>query len=111
VRVGKVLIGLLMLAILLGLVAFAVWNPGQQLNVKILNHEYERIPFVYTVFLAFLAGVVLTLIFGFLYYFDMALAVRRARKEKKMLEAELTALRNLPVEEDILEPSETERRD
>ncbi len=110
-RVGKVLIGLLMLAILLCLVAFAVWNPGQQLNVRVFNYEYERVPFVYTVFLAFLAGVVLTLIFGFLYYFEMALAVRRARKERKMLEAELTALRNLPVEEESLEPFETERQD
>ena len=110
-RVGKVLIGLLMLAILMCLVAFAVWNPGQQLNVRILNHEYERIPFIYTVIIAFLAGVVLTLIFGFLYYSDMALAVRRARKEKKILEVELIALRNLPLEQDILGPSETERQD
>ncbi len=109
-KVVKVLMGLLMLAILLALAAFAVWNPAQQLNVKILNHFYERVPFVYTVFLAFLAGVVLTLVFGLLYYFDLALAVRRVRREKKMIEAELTALRNLPVEEDNLEPSEMERR-
>jgi uncharacterized BrkB/YihY/UPF0761 family membrane protein len=111
VRVVRILIGLLMLAILLALVAFAVWNPGQQLNVKILNQEYERVPFVYTVFLAFLAGVVLTLVFGLLYYFDMAMAMRRTRKEKKLLEAELTALRNLAVEEEPLDTQERERRD
>ena len=107
VRIGKILIGLLMLAILLALVAFAVWNPGQQLNVRVLNNTYERVPFVYTVFIAFLTGVVLTLIFGFLYYFEMALSVRRLRKEKRILESELTTLRNLPVEEEHLEPSIT----
>lgn len=110
-RVGKIIIGLLMLAILLALVAFAVWNPGQQLNVRIFNQEYERVPFVYAVFIAFLAGVVLTLIFGFLYYFEMALAVRRARKEKKRLEAELTNLRNLAVEEEALQTLERESGD
>ncbi|MCK4547131.1 MAG: LapA family protein [Candidatus Eisenbacteria sp.] len=104
-RVGKVLIGLLMLGILLALVAFAVWNPAQQLNVNILGNTYERVPFVYTIFIAFLAGVALTLIFGFLYYCEMAISVRRLRNEKKALEAELTTLRNLPLEEEVLEPS------
>jgi uncharacterized integral membrane protein len=108
VRIGRVVIGLLVLAILLALVAFAVWNPGQQLSVRILNRTFDRVPFVYTVFLAFLAGVVLTLIFGFLYYLEMAMGMRRIRRDKKRLEQELTTLRNLPLEEDVGESSERE---
>lgn len=109
--VGRIIVGLFLLVVIVAVVAFAVWNPGQQLNVKILTKTYERVPFVYTMFIAFVAGIVFTLIFGFLYYFEMALSLRRARKEKRQLETELTTLRNLPVEEDAVEPPAMEDRD
>jgi len=111
VSVGRIIIGLLWLVSLLAVVAFAVWNPGQQLNVRVFNQVYERVPFVYTVFIAFLAGVVLTLLFWFLYYIETALAMRRLRRERRDLAEELTALRNLPVEEDLPGTSPTESGD
>jgi uncharacterized integral membrane protein len=93
------LIWLALLAILVGLVGFVVQNPAEKVDIHLYQTTYVDVPLVLALFAAFVAGLVLTLVFGSYFLLEQSLATRRIRHEKRALERELDALRNLAVED------------
>src|SRR5262245_6940878 len=98
----RALIWLALLGILVGLVGFVVQNPSQRVDVHVYQTTYVDVPLVLALFIAFLAGLVLTLVFGSYFVLEQSLGIRRVRLEKRALERELDALRNLAVEDSAI---------
>jgi len=76
-----------------------VQNPSQRVDVHVYQTTYVDVPLVLALFIAFLAGLVLTIVFGSYFILEQSLGMRRVRLEKRALERELDALRNLAVED------------
>ena len=95
----RILVWLIILTILVAVVWFAVQNPEETVRVSIWQYTFSGVPLVFALFIAFLVGVVLTLIFGLYFLVEQSVNARRLRREKKKLERELAALRNLALDE------------
>jgi hypothetical protein len=54
---------------------------------------------ILALFIAFVIGIVLTLIYTLYYFVDLGLTVRKLKSRNKTLEKELLAIRNLPLED------------
>lgn len=105
----RVVAAIALLIVTIGIVSFAVMNPGERVTINLGTRTFEDIPLILALFIAFAIGVVLTLLYTLYYFVDLGLTVRRLKKQNKMLEDELIALRNLPLEEPV-EVSKTDDR-
>jgi uncharacterized integral membrane protein len=99
VKAVRIVVALVLLAILVGLVAFAVQNPGQRVDVRVGQTIHRDVPLVIALFMSFLVGIALTMIFGLYFLIEQSMESRRLRREKRTLARELDALRNLSIEE------------
>jgi uncharacterized integral membrane protein len=100
-NISRVIAAIALLVITIAIIAFAVMNPGERVSINLGWIAYEGVPLVLTLFIAFVIGVVLTILYCLYYFIDMGLNVRRLKKRNRDLENELVALRNLPLEEPI----------
>ncbi len=89
--------------VIIVVVAFAYNNSGQNQVVDVfldpLYHDFVDVPLVTVVFWAFMAGVILSVLFFITSYVKQMVQMSNARKRVKALESELAILRNRPIEE------------
>lgn len=99
-RAVRIVTAVILLVILVAMVAFAVMNPHQRVDVRLTpTTTYLDVPLVFALFVAFLVGIVLAMVFGAYFLIEQSMESRRLRREKRGLARELDALRNLSVEE------------
>jgi len=109
-NISRVIAAIALLIITLAIIAFAVMNPDERVSINLGWQTFENVPLVLALFIAFVIGVALTLLYTLYYFIDLGLTVRRLKKRNRLLEEELVALRNLPIEESFEETRE-ERKD
>ncbi len=105
-NVSRVIAAISLLVILIAIIGFVVLNPDEHVSINLGWQKYEDVPLVLALFIAFVIGVGLTLLYTLYYFIDLGLTVRRLKKRNRLLEEELIALRNLPIEESMGESEE-----
>jgi uncharacterized integral membrane protein len=98
-NISRIIAAIALLIITVAIIAFAVMNPGEKVAINLGWVAYEGVPLILALFVAFVIGVVLSILYCLYYFIDMGLTVRRLKKRNRDLENELVALRNLPLEE------------
>ncbi len=89
-------IAALLIIILLG---FTIQNTYQTVVINILDKTYENVPLVYVIYVAFCLGLIFWFIISVIQYFRMTGRLSEQKKQIRTLTAEITTLRNLPLEE------------
>ena len=100
-NVSRVVAAIALLIITIAIIAFAVMNPGERVIINLGWRVYHDVPMILALFLAFVIGILLTLLYSLYYFVDLGLTVRRLKKRNRVLEEELVAIRNLPIEEPL----------
>ncbi|KPL20005.1 MAG: hypothetical protein AMJ92_00740 [candidate division Zixibacteria bacterium SM23_81] len=91
----------LFIAIVMILVlAFALQNLEQRTVVRFYTWESVELPLILFLFEAFVVGLIVWFLVAIFHDLQLRSEIRRIRKENKKLRSELTALRNLPLEEE-----------
>jgi uncharacterized integral membrane protein len=79
---------------------FAILNAAEKVNLVLLpGREYMDVPLVVALFAAFALGALIIFIFSLFRDVAARSHLSRLRRENRRLGEELTALRNLPLEE------------
>lgn len=100
----RVVAAIALLIVTLAIIAFAIINAGPTIeSINLGIGLYYEVPLVVALFVAFVVGVIVTLLYCLYYFIDLGLTVRRIKKKNKQLEKELVAIRNLPLEESLEE--------
>ena len=82
------------------IVGFAIYNSEERISVNLYGKEYYQVPMVFVAFWTLVVGMLISFALGISYYFKMYAELRNQRSENRKLIEEITALRNLPLEED-----------
>ena len=91
----------LFIAIVMILVlAFALQNLEQRTVVRFYTWETAELPLILFLFEAFVVGLIVWFLVAIFHDLQLRSEIRRIRKENKKLRSELTALRNLPLDEE-----------
>jgi uncharacterized integral membrane protein len=85
--------------LIIALLGFAIENAHQTVEINIANKSYQHVRLIYVVYAAFCLGLVFWFIISIVQYFRMMKQVSEQRKKNRTLTQEITALRNLPLEE------------
>lgn len=89
-----------LLIVVIALMAFPYFNHDQLVDISLWRFRtFYGVDVNVALLGAFLLGVALTLLYCLYYFVDIGLTVRRLKKRNRALEAELVAIRNLPIEE------------
>lgn len=95
--------------IMIVVLAFALQNLEQRTVVRFWSWESAELPLILFLFEAFVVGLLVWFLVAIFHELQLRAEIRRIRKENKKLQAELTALRNLPLEEEeMMEESRPE---
>jgi uncharacterized integral membrane protein len=89
---------LLLLIIIVLIVGFSIYNSAQRVAVHLIGASYENVPLVVVTYWAFVLGMVVSFLLGIAYYLRITNQMRERDKENKRMSAELTALRNRPID-------------
>lgn len=90
----------LAMVILAAVCFFAILNSAQKINLTVApGKEYYDVPLVVALFAAFVLGALIVFIFSFFRDVIARANLSKLRRENARLAEELTALRNLPLEE------------
>ena len=81
------------------LVGFSIYNSDERISVNLYGQEYIDVPMIFVAFWALVIGMLISFVLGVSYYLKMHSELRSIKKENKKLMEEVTALRNLPLEE------------
>jgi uncharacterized integral membrane protein len=98
-NISRVIAAIALLVITVAIIAFAVMNPSEHVRLNFGWVAYQGVPLILALFVAFVIGIALTILYCLYYFIDMGLNIRRLKKRNRDLENELVALRNLPLEE------------
>jgi uncharacterized integral membrane protein len=82
------------------IVGFAIYNSEERVSVNLYGKEYYDVPMIFVAFWALVVGMLISFALGIGYYFRMYSELRNQRSENQKLLKEITALRNLPLEEE-----------
>jgi uncharacterized integral membrane protein len=82
------------------IVGFAIYNSEERVSVNLYGKEYYDVPMIFVAFWALVVGMLISFALGIGYYFRMYSELRNQRGENQKLLQEITALRNLPLEEE-----------
>ncbi|HEC77523.1 MAG TPA: LapA family protein [candidate division WOR-3 bacterium] len=94
-------IGLIFVIIVIGfMIGFMVLNSQEKVSIDIFGQKVSDISVAMVCFYSFIAGMVFVLIFALADEIALRTNLHRLRKENKNLRKELSALRNLPFEEE-----------
>ena len=103
-NLSRVVAAVALLVITMAIIAFAVMNPGERVVIHLGWQTYTNVPMILALFMAFVIGIILTLIYSLYYFVDLGLTVRKLKSRNKTLEKELLAIRSLPLEDSPDEP-------
>ena len=82
-------------------IGFAVLNPAERVSIDLFFVPIlEEVPLVFTLFCAFLIGIIGGLSVAMLSVLELQTKLRFAKRSRHDIEGELTTLRNLPLEDD-----------
>ena len=98
-NISRVIAAIALLIITVAIIAFAVMNPSEHVRINLGWVAYKEVPLILSLFVAFIIGIGLTILYCLYYFIDMGLNIRRLKKRNRDLENELVALRNMPLEE------------
>ena len=82
------------------IVGLSIYNSDERISDNLYGKVYYDIPMIFVAFWALVAGMIVSFALGVGYYFRMYSEMRNQKRENKKLLEEITALRNLPLEED-----------
>ncbi len=91
---------LVIIVLIVLIVGFAIYNSDQTVSVNLYGKQYFDIPMIFVAFWALVVGMLISFALGIGYYFKMYSELRNQRRENQKLMDEITALRNLPLEEE-----------
>jgi uncharacterized integral membrane protein len=95
------IIGLIFIVVVVGfLIGFMIINAQTKVEVDLFGYRTFDISVSMVCLYAFVAGMVFVLIFALADEIVLRTNLYRANKENKNLKQELSALRNLPIEEE-----------
>jgi uncharacterized integral membrane protein len=86
--------------VMIMVLAFALQNLEQRTVVRFYTWESAELPLILFLFEAFVVGLIVWFLVAIFHDLQLRSEIRRIRKENKKLRSELTALRNLPLEEE-----------
>lgn len=89
--------------IMILVLAFAIQNLDQRTVVRFYKWESAELPLILFLFEAFVLGLLVWFLVAVFHELQLRSEIRHIRKENRKLQAELTALRNLPLEEEKAE--------
>lgn len=89
---------LLLLVIIVLIVGFSIYNSAQRVAVHLVVARYENVPLIVVTYWAFVLGMVVSFLLGIAYYLRITNQMREREKDNKRMLAELTALRNRPID-------------
>ena len=89
---------LMLLVIIVLIVGFSIYNSAQRVAVHLVVASYENVPLIVATYWAFVLGMVVSFLLGITYYLRITNQIREREKENKRMLAELTALRNRPID-------------
>ncbi len=92
---------ILILIIIAVIIGFALYNsgPGQTVDVNLIWTERIDVPVITVVFWSFILGALVSWLLFISVYLKQSNQIREGNKAVKGLVAEVTALRNRPIEE------------
>lgn len=90
---------LLLLVIVMVIIGFSIYNSAEKVQVNLVTARYVDVPMIFVAYWAFVIGMFVSFVLGVSYYLRATNQLRDAEKEKKKVLAELTALRNRPIDE------------
>jgi len=91
---------LVIIVLIILIVGFAIYNSEERISVNLYGKQYFDVPMIFVAFWALVVGMLISFALGIGYYFKMYSELRNQRRENHKLLEEITALRNLPLEED-----------
>lgn len=95
-----ILRSLAIIVLIILIVGFAIYNSNQKISVNLYGKQYYDVPMIVVAFWALVVGMLISFALGIGYYFKMYGELRDQRRENKRILEEITALRNLPLEEE-----------
>jgi uncharacterized integral membrane protein len=95
-----ILRSLAIIVLIVLIVGFAIYNSEERISVNLYGTEYYNVPMIFVAFWSLVVGMLISFALGIGYYFKMYSELRDQRKENQKLVEEVTALRNLPLEEE-----------
>lgn len=90
---------ILVAVVIVVILLFSLQNQEEQVMVNLFGWESPFIPLYFALFIAFVVGLFVWFIVATFQILQLKAELRTCRREKRTLEGELTALRNLPLEE------------
>jgi len=85
--------------IFLAFLGFSFQNSYQVTTVNIAGNQYNSVPLIIALYIAFSAGVIFWFIVSIFQYFKYTGQLSDLKRKNKQLLEEIKALRNLPLEE------------
>lgn len=95
-----ILRSLVVILLIILIVGFAIYNSDERISVNLYGRHYYDVPMIFVAFWALVVGMLISFALGISYYFKMYAELRDQRRENQRLLGEVTALRNLPLEEE-----------
>ncbi|MCJ7508644.1 MAG: LapA family protein [candidate division Zixibacteria bacterium] len=90
----------LLIIILIGLlVGFVVYNSSQQVTIDFFGKQYLEVRMISVIFFSFLIGMLVTFVLVVFFVMRTQAELRNQRRDNKKLLEEITALRNMPLED------------
>ncbi|MGE5693608.1 MAG: LapA family protein [Candidatus Zixiibacteriota bacterium] len=89
---------LLLLVVIVVIVGFSIYNSAERVAVHLIIASYENVPMIVVTYWAFVLGMLVSFLLGIAYYLRITNQMREREKDNKRMLAELTALRNRPID-------------
>ena len=89
---------LLLLVVIVVIVGFSIYNSAERVAVHLIIASYENVPMIVVTYWAFVLGMLVSFLLGIAYYLRITNQMRDREKDNKRMLAELTALRNRPID-------------
>ncbi|RJP80213.1 MAG: LapA family protein [Candidatus Zixiibacteriota bacterium] len=99
---------ILITILLLALVGFMGQNQDELVDIRFFAWESPDIELAYALFIAFVAGVFVHLLFSVVRQFQLQAEIGRLKRQIRKLHEEVESLRNLAIEEDLYPPNITD---
>jgi len=101
--------GIILVAGIVAVVWLGTENAGTKVDFHLFTRTFENIELNLILIITFLGGMLLWALFSWIKEAQLRIGLRRANKQIKALEEELSALRNLPLGEESESGEDRER--
>ena len=85
--------------LIVALLGFSIQNTSEKVQITIFNKSFYDVPLIFVIYVAFCIGLIFWFTISVIQYFKMVGQLSDQKKKNRTLTQEITALRNLPLEE------------